>query len=63
MGKKSLAKTPPKKESKTGTEGLWRSPRIHGKTRQIDAEPKRGDGPVGRGGMVRDQFLTGSQGK
>ena len=43
--------------------GLWRSPRIHNKTRQMDVERKRGDGPVGRGGKVRDQLLTGSQGK
>jgi hypothetical protein len=40
--------------------GLWRSPRIHDKMRQMDAERKRGDGPVGRGGKVRDQFPTGS---
>ena len=42
---------------------LWRSPRIHDKMRQMDVEHKRDDGPVGRGGKVRDQFLTGSQGK
>ena len=42
---------------------LWRSPRIHNKMRQMDAECKRGDGPVSRGGKVWDQFLMGSQGK
>jgi hypothetical protein len=42
---------------------LRRSPRIHDKMRQMDAEPKRGDGPVGRGGKVWDQFSMGSQGK
>ena len=42
---------------------LWRSPRIHNKMRQMDAEHKRGDGPVGRGGKMWDQFSTGSQGK
>ena len=49
MGKKSLANRPPKKALKTGIEGLWRSPRIHNKTRHMDAEHKRGNGPVGRG--------------
>ena len=43
--------------------GLWRSPRIHDKMKEMDAGRKRGDGPIGRGGKVRDQFSTGSQGK
>ena len=55
-GMKAVAKMPPKKASNTGTEHVWRSPRTHKTTRQLDiisaGGHKRGSGPESRGGKA-----------
>ena len=55
-GMKAVAKMPPKKASNTGMEHVWRSPRNHKTTRQLDiisaGGRKRGSRPEGRGGKA-----------
>ena len=55
-GTKAVAKMPLKKASNTGTKHVWRSPRNHKRTRQLDiigaGGHKRGSGPEGRGGKA-----------
>ena len=65
-GMKAVAKTPLKKASNTGTEHVWRSPRNHKTTRQLDiigaGGHKRGSGPKSWGGKVlpRHTLLSSS---